>query len=38
MPSKVDRTQPGSRNDWRITYDTGSQKWTNEMVNYVAFV
>lgn len=30
MPSQVDRTQPGSRNDWRITYDTGSQKWTND--------
>lgn len=29
MP-QVDRTRPGSRNDWRITYDTGSQKWTDD--------
>ena len=30
MASQVDRTQPGSKNDWRITYDTGSQKWTDD--------
>lgn len=30
MASKVERTQPGSKNDWRITYDTGSQKWTDD--------
>lgn len=28
--SEVDRTKPGSKNDWRITYDTGSQKWTDD--------
>jgi hypothetical protein len=26
----VERTRPGSRNDWRITYSTGSQKWTDD--------
>ena len=26
----VDPTRPGSVNDWRITYDTGSQKWTDD--------
>ena len=30
MASETDRTQPGSKNDWRITYDTGSQKWTDD--------
>ena len=30
MASQVDRTKPGSRNDWRITYSTGSQKWTDD--------
>jgi hypothetical protein len=28
--SEVDRTRPGSKNDYRVTYDTGSQKWTND--------
>jgi hypothetical protein len=27
---KVERTERGSKNDYRITYDTGSQKWTND--------
>jgi len=27
---EVEKTAPGSRNDWRITYSTGSQKWTDD--------
>jgi len=30
MPKKVERTAPGSKNDWRITYSRGSKKWTND--------
>ena len=30
MAKKVERTTPGSKNDWRITYNTGSKKWTND--------
>ena len=30
MPTKTDRTAPGSENDWRLTYSTGSKKWTND--------
>ena len=30
MAKKVERTKPGSRNDWRITYNSGSQKWTDD--------
>ena len=30
MPKKVERTAPGSKNKWRITYDSGSKKWTND--------
>lgn len=30
MAKKVERTAPGSKNDWRITYDSGSKKWTND--------
>ncbi len=30
MPTEVDRTTPGSINDWRLTYDTDAQKWTND--------
>jgi hypothetical protein len=30
MATKVERTTPGSVNDWRLTYDTGSKKWTND--------
>jgi hypothetical protein len=30
MAKKVERTAPGSKNDYRITYDTGIQKWTDD--------
>lgn len=30
MASEVDSTRPGSKNDWRVTYLTKSQKWTND--------
>ena len=30
MSVEVERTKPGSKNDWRVTYDTGSKKWTND--------
>ena len=30
MAKEVERTKPGSKNDWRVTYDTGSKKWTND--------
>ena len=30
MGSKVERTKPGSKLDFRVTYDTGSKKWTND--------
>ena len=30
MAKKVERTAPGSKNDYRITYDTGAQKWTDD--------
>lgn len=28
--SQVERTSPGSKLDFRITYDTGAQKWTDD--------
>jgi len=30
MAKRVERTAPGSKNDWRVTYNTGSKKWTND--------
>ena len=30
MARKVERTQPGSKLDWRVTYDSGNKKWTND--------
>ena len=28
--TKTERTKPGSKLDWRVTYDSGSKKWTND--------
>jgi len=30
MSTKVERTEPGSENEFRLTYDTGAKKWTND--------
>jgi hypothetical protein len=30
MGSKAERTKPGSKLDFRVTYDMGSKKWTND--------
>ena len=30
MATKVDRTAPGSENSFRLTYNSGSKKWTND--------
>jgi hypothetical protein len=29
MASRVERQSPELKNDWKVTYSTGSQKWTN---------
>jgi len=28
---KLERTVPGSKNEWRVTYPSGQQKWTNDV-------